>query len=268
MNTEGFDMKKAILSVLIIGLLGCAENKTGLQKNVINTGFEKCSDYLTSSLKSPSSLRISEASLFVQSPEVEDVYNVSRNIITKDGGITELARDSKRRFREMLVVISYEAQNSFGVYLGGTYQCQYLFELNNDEISPKPLNTYLIKQKSDGEDVGLGLHIPISDFTGSNWFLNKTIKKVIKTADSKFSASDEKMYSDLIKQKEHADQELEAEKIRRSWESLSVEDAAIQAADIAVAAAMDAEAAADSAIASDAERDAIIAAQALASMEK
>lgn len=257
-------MKKIIILAALIGLAGCAENNTGLQKNVVNTGFEKCADYLTSSLKSPSSLRISEAAIFVQNPKVDDVYSVFGNIIVKNGQITELARDSKRRFREMLVVISYEAQNSFGVYLGGTYQCQYLLELNNDEVSPEPLNTYLVKQKSDGEDVGLNLHIPIADYTGSNWVLNKTIKKVIGTADSQFSNSDEKMYGDLIKEKEYADQELEAERIRESWKSMSAEEAA----DIAVAAAMDAEAAADSAIASDAERDAIIAAEALASMEE
>lgn len=233
-------MKKLLIAgVAALGLVlsGCAESKTGLQKNVINTGFEKCTDYLTSSLKSPSSLRISEAAVFVQKPEAQDVYSVFGDIVVKDGKITEIARDNKRRFREMLVAINYEAQNSYGVYLGGTYQCQYLFELNNDEISPEPLNTYLIKLKSDGEDVGLGVHIPIADFTGSNWVLDKQIKKLISTTDSKFAAADEEMYKELIKQKEYADQELEAEKIRKSWESLSAEEAAEQAAAVAIDAA-------------------------------
>lgn len=233
-------MKKLLIAgVAALGLVlsGCTESKTGLQKNVINTGFEKCTDYLTSSLKSPSSLRIGEAAVFVQKPEAQDVYSVFGDIVVKDGKITEIARDNKRRFREMLVSINYEAQNSYGVYLGGTYQCQYLFELNNDEISPEPLNTYLIKLKSDGEDVGLGVHIPIADFTGSNWVLDKQIKKLISTTDSKFAAADEEMYKELIKQKEYADQELEAEKIRKSWESLSAEEAAEQAAAVAIDAA-------------------------------
>jgi major membrane immunogen (membrane-anchored lipoprotein) len=231
--------KLLIAGVAALGLVlsGCTESKTGLQKNVINTGFEKCTDYLTSSLKSPSSLRIGEAAVFVQKPEAQDVYSVFGDIVVKDGKITEIARDNKRRFREMLVSINYEAQNSYGVYLGGTYQCQYLFELNNDEISPEPLNTYLIKLKSDGEDVGLGVHIPIADFTGSNWVLDKQIKKLISTTDSKFAAADEEMYKELIKQKEYADQELEAEKIRKSWESLSAEEAAEQAAAVAIDAA-------------------------------
>ena len=233
-------MKKIIILAVLIGLAGCAENKTGLQKNVINTGFEKCTDYLTSSLKSPSSLRIGESIVFVQNPKVDDVYSVFSNILVKDGKITEIARDDKRRFREMLIVTSYEAQNSFGVYLAGTYQCQYLFELNNDEQSPKPLNTYLIKLKSDGKDAGIGAHIPIADFTGSNLVLNKAIKKVVGTADGKFTASDEEMYSKLIKQKEYVDQELEAERIRKSWKSLSAEEAAEQAAAIAIEAAAEA----------------------------
>lgn len=205
---------------MVVGLSGCKEDGTGLQKNVINTGFDKCKNYLSTSLKSPSSLNVNEATILVQDPKVEDVSNVFGNIIVKDGKIGEITRDDKTRFREMLVVISYEAQNSFGVYLGGTYQCQYLFELKNDEQSPKPLNTYLIKLKSDGEDINLGVHIPITDFTGSNITLNKTIKRVIGTSESKFTAVDEKMYDEIIKQKEYKDQEIEAERIRKSWDGL------------------------------------------------
>ena len=206
---------------MVVGLYGCKEDGTGLQKNVINTGFDKCKNYLSTSLKSPSSLNVNEATVLIQNPNVEDVSNVFGNIIVKDGKIGELTRDDKVRFREMLVVISYEAQNSFGVYLGGTYQCQYLFELKNDEQSPKPLNTYLIKLKSDGEDINLGVHIPITDFTGSNITLNKTIKRVIGTSESKFTALDEKMYDEIIKQKEYKDQEIEAERIRKSWDEMS-----------------------------------------------
>ena len=120
------------------------------------------------------------------------------------------------------------------MYLGGTYQCQYLFELKNDEQSPKPLNTYLIKLKSDGEDINLGVHIPITDFTGSNITLNKTIKRVIGTSESKFTALDEKMYDEIIKQKEYKDQEIEAERIRKSWDGLDAETAATEAAIVAV----------------------------------
>lgn len=210
-------MKKIFLLCLMVGLVGCTENQTGMQKNVINTGFEKCADYLTSSLKSPSSLRIGDTAVFVQNPEVEDVYSVFGNLVIENGKITSLARDGKRRFREMLVVISYEAQNSFGVYLGGTYQCQYLFELNNDEQSPEPLNTYLIKLKSDGEDADLGRHIPIVDFTGSNIFLDKTIKKVISTNDSKFTPFDEEMYKELIKRYQETITEKEVQKFKDSW---------------------------------------------------
>ena len=219
---------------MVVGLSGCKEDGTGLQKNVINTGFDKCKNYLSTSLKSPSSLNVNEATILVQDPKVEDVSNVFGNIIVKDGKIGELTRDDKVRFREMLVVISYEAQNSFGVYLGGTYQCQYLFELKNDEQSPKPLNTYLIKLKSDGEDINLGVHIPITDFTGSNITLNKTIKRVIGTSESKFTALDEKMYDEIIKQKEYKDQEIEAERIRKSWDGLDAETAATEAAIVAV----------------------------------
>ena len=227
-------MKKIIFLAMVVGLYGCKEDGTGLQKNVINTGFDKCKNYLSTSLKSPSSLNVNEATILVQDPKVEDVSNVFGNIIVKDGKIGSITRDDKTRFREMLVVISYEAQNSFGVYLGGTYQCQYLFELKNDEQSPKPLNTYLIKLKSDGEDINLGMHIPITDFTGSNIKLNKKIKRVIGTSESKFTALDEKMYDEIIKQKEYKDQEIEAERIRKSWDGLDAETAATEAAIVAV----------------------------------
>ncbi|QIC69820.1 hypothetical protein [Acinetobacter indicus] len=236
-------MKKLlIVGVAALGLVlsGCTESKTGLQKNVINTGFEKCANYLTSSLKSPSSLRISEAVVFVQKPEAQDVYSVFGDIVVKDGKITEIARDNKRRFREMLVAINYEAQNSYGVYLGGTYQCQYLFELNNDEISPEPLNTYLIKLKSDGEDVGLGVHIPIADFTGSNISLDKNIKTIKSSVDSSFTKHDEQIYVDLIKQRKAEDQKIKERELKRSLEDMDFAEiisAAEAAADAAAAVA-------------------------------
>ena len=64
------------------------------------------------------------------------------------------------------------------------------------------------------------MHIPITDFTGSNINLNKKIKRVIGTSESKFTTLDEKMYDEIIKQKEYKDQEIEAERIRKSWDEM------------------------------------------------
>lgn len=192
-------MNKILLFCLMVGLGGCAENNTGLQKNVINTGFEACNKYLTSSLKSPSSLRIKEVAINIKKPSVNDVYDVFGNLILSDGKVNNTTKESKARFREMLVAIRYEAQNSFGVYLGGLYQCQYLYKLENDDRSPKSLDTYLFNIKSDGEDAGLGVSIPIAEFTGSNISLDSQIKTVINASESKFNPNDEQMYSNLIK---------------------------------------------------------------------
>lgn len=194
-------MKKILIAgVLGFGLVlgGCAENKTGLEKNAINTGFEKCSEYLTASLKSPSSLRINEASVTIKNPSIDDIYGVFGNLILTNGKISEATLDSKARFREMLVMVRYEAQNSFGVYLAGKYQCQYIYKLENNETSPKSLDTYLAKIKSDGEDAGLGVSIPIAEFTGSNFILNKQIKTVTNESESQFNSRDKKVYSDIV----------------------------------------------------------------------
>ena len=55
-------MKKIILLSLVLGLVGCKETNTGMDKNLFNTSYDKCVDYLTDSLKSPSSLKIREVS--------------------------------------------------------------------------------------------------------------------------------------------------------------------------------------------------------------
>ena len=239
-------MKKIFLvGVLGFGLIlgGCTENKTGLQKNVVNTAFEKCNEYLASSLKSPSSLRVSGGSVIVQQPDLSDVYDVFGSTIIKSNKISEIARDGKTRYREMLVIVSYEAQNSFGVYLGGTYQCKYLYELNNNESSPKPLNTYLVTLKSDGENIDMeGIHIPIAEFTGSNFTLNKSIKTIMSSANSGFNQQDEQMYIDLVKKFKSNEAKRKTTAIE-SNELSRVAREATEAASEATAAALEAMAA-------------------------
>lgn len=206
-----------IAGVLGFGLAGCAENKTGLQKNVINTAFDTCQTYLSGGLKSPSSLRINNVKATVKQPHLNDIDNVFGNTIVKDKAVSKTVRDNKSRYREMSMVINYEAQNSYGVYLAGAYQCKYLYELNNKETSPKPLNMYLIGLNSDWAKVDLmGIHIPLSEFKGSNLFLNKHIKTTESSVDSSFSKKDEHTYAAIIEKREAKEREIEERKSKRS----------------------------------------------------
>lgn len=244
----GNHMKKILIAgIAALGLVlsGCTESKTGLQKNVINTALDTCQTYLSGGLKSPSSLRISGVSTIVQQPNLDDIDNVFGNTIIRDNKISETARDNKARYREMLIVVDYEAQNSYGVYLAGVYQCKYLYELNNEEVSPEPLNMYLIGLKSDETQVDMeGIHIPVSEFKGSSLSLNKHIKTIMSSIDSGFSKQDEQIYVELVKKRKAKDRKINEQKLKRSSEDVGLTEIISTAeAEAAAAAAVAIEAA-------------------------
>ncbi|MDO7441116.1 hypothetical protein Q5X54_12555 [Acinetobacter baumannii] len=224
-------MKKIIFLSLVLGLVGCKETNTGMDKKVFNSTYEKCVDYLTNSLKSPSSLKIGEANISTVIPPAEDIANVFGDLITKDGIVKDSVKEEKARFRELTVDIDYEAHNSYGASIRGYYQCGFIYQLNKDEISPEPLNTYLYKLKSDGEDFGLAAHIPLTEFQGSNFYLNKAIKRVVGAKDSPFNEIDNKRYKEIETIYKNQKQEREAEKLRESW------DESMPSAEVAAAAA-------------------------------
>ena len=107
-------MKKILILALLMGLGGCKESSTGLNKEFLNTGYEKCKEYLSTSLKSPSSLKIEQAvlSTFIASPD--NVYKTYGSFLINGNKIKQSYIDNKVRFREMLVDIDYDAENSYG----------------------------------------------------------------------------------------------------------------------------------------------------------
>lgn len=225
------DMKKTILLGLVVLLGGCKEANTGVDKKVFNSTYDKCVDYLTNSLKSPSSLKIGEANISTVIPPAEDIADVFGDLITKDGIVKDSIKEEKARFRELTVDIDYEAHNSYGASIRGYYQCSFIYRLNKDEASPEPLNTYLYKLKSDGEDIGLAAHIPLAEFQGSNFYLNKAIKRVVGAKDSPFNEIDNKRYKEIETIYRNQKHEREAEKLRESW------DESMPSAEVAAAAA-------------------------------
>lgn len=235
-------MKKIILLSLVLGLVGCKETNTGMDKNLFNTSYDKCVDYLTDSLKSPSSLKIREVSIATNIAKAKDINNVFGELITKNGLIKDNVKTEKARFRDLTIDIEYEAQNSYGASIRGYYQCGYIFRLNKDEMSPAPLNTYLYKLSNDGENLELGVQIPITDFSGSNLSLNKEINRIVGGKDSQFTENDLKNFKaveEIIKVKK---QEEEAEKLRLKWdESFSEENTVPVAVDATVDAVQAAE---------------------------
>lgn len=252
-------MKKIILLSLILGLIGCKEPNTEMDKTLFNTSYDKCVDYLTSSLKSPSSLKIREVNISTVIPDAQDIKKVFGELIANKGVIKDPVKEDKARFRELMVDIEYEAHNSYAASIRGNYQCGYIFRLNKDEKSPESLNTYLYKLISDGENVDLGAHIPIPKFTGSNLYLNSVIKSVVGAKDSQFNEIDtdnykkvEAIYSKEIQQaesvralkKQYQDDMEAAEKASAKAETASKAirkatnyadyDAAVEAADKAL----------------------------------
>lgn len=213
--------KKLILSMISVSiiLLGCKENQTGLQKDVINSAYDNCYTNLSKTLKSPSSLRVKESLVGVSTPEVTDVYRLYADEIIKDNKISALTRDSKTRFRMLSVNLNYEAQNSFGVYLPGNFECSYMYKLLEDRQSPSELD--LFKVESDDNEK-IELNTPIYNFKdSSNLKLTDSINKVVGDSNSYiFNANDEAMFSKLLEQskdeQENIEREKEAQRIKKS----------------------------------------------------
>ncbi|MHA3079540.1 hypothetical protein [Acinetobacter sp. ANC 5502] len=212
--------KKLILSIISVSiiLLGCKENQTGLQKDVINSAYDNCYTNLSKTLKSPSSLRVKESLVGVSTPEVNDVYRLYADEIIKDNKISALTHDSKTRFRMLSVNLNYEAQNSFGVYLPGSFECSYMYKLGEDRQSPSELDLFLIQS----DDEKIELNKPIYNFKdSSNLKLTDSINKVVGDSNAYiFNANDEAMFSKLLEQskdeKEDIEREKEAQRIKKS----------------------------------------------------
>lgn len=210
-------MKKTILLGLALCMVGCRESNTSLDKNLFNTASDKCKDHLRDSLKSPSSLKISQIFIATNIAKVVDIYSVFGNYITFNGLIKDKIKEEKRRFRDLIVDIDYEAHNSFGTSLRGLYQCKYIFMLERNETSPKPLNTYLYKINSDGKYSIFDDHLPIASFSGSKFFLNSDIKKIVGAKDSYFTKLDEENYKGIEDHYSSINQQDEADRLKKSW---------------------------------------------------
>lgn len=226
-------MKNIYIFALATCLLGCKEPQTELQKEVINTAYENCQEKLKAVLKSPSSLRINNATVSNYIPESQTIYNLYSNEILSDktNKITVLHEDSKSRYRALNLSLNYEAQNSFGVYLPGDFSCTYIYELREASESPKDLK--LIQIKSSNEAFGFkGLSIPVDN--ASNYLLNENIKNISSSIGSFFSESDKKMNVDIEKLRQN---EIEKKSKQTNSYELSASEADIAAVEAEVAAA-------------------------------
>lgn len=166
-------MKKVILLSLFIGLVGCVESETGLQKNVINSAYESCTSNLKESLKSPSGLKLGVALITVKEAPYEAIISIYGEKARKENPTESLlTSENKAKFKGIAVLVDYEAQNSFGVMLKDTFTCGYIY--NTDEktvLKPYNLNREKITNPILLSDINVD--------KSSNIKLISGIKKVI-----------------------------------------------------------------------------------------
>lgn len=210
-------MKKILLAGVVLVLLGCKESETGLQKNVINTVYDNCYQKLTTVVKSPSSLRIKN-SLFVNHyPNIDDINRIFGSALIKDNQISKQKMEDKIRFRQIKMIMSYEAQNSFGVYLPGDFECIYTYELSEQNTSPDKI----VLSNIDSGDEKINLAIEISDFDNVSNTQLKSIGKITDVGDgNKFTSQDNELYAKIIdfnkEQKVNLDIEKDVQKFKES----------------------------------------------------
>jgi hypothetical protein len=197
---EGFSMKKigVLIGILaFVGLTGCEEKETGLQKKVLNAAVNDCKERLTNSLKSPSSLKLGKIFAITYMPKPEDVYRVdSRLLINSDGKITSELEYLNVRYRELGINIEYEAQNSFGVYLKDNLSCSYIYRLTSDETSPKnEIKLSLLENKSESVKIE-GTSIPLDG--NSNFKLNTKYDRIMSNVSSQPTDEDKELLKKVV----------------------------------------------------------------------
>lgn len=167
---------------IFLALSGCKEKETGLQKEVLNSAINDCTARLGNSLKSPSSLKISEVLAATYIPKPGVINRVASNILIdkESGQISELMQRLKVRYRELGLSIQYEAQNSFGVYLKGKFNCSYIYQLTSDKTSPED-NILLSKLGNNNEYVEIN-NATIQLNGNSNFILDSRYDRIIGDA--------------------------------------------------------------------------------------
>lgn len=190
-------MKKVLLLGLLVGLVGCKEKETGLEKQVINATYESCLSTLKKRLKSPSSLTVKDVLIVTSPTTAKRAYITHGNLLLNDrkDGISSIYKNSKVRFREIGVSIDYEAQNSFGVYLPQTYDCSYVYSLMLEETSPSDIS--LIRTKDiDVRENGANLRINVDGF--SNLKIDSKIGKIVNTITTQDFENDKNILSNIL----------------------------------------------------------------------
>lgn len=237
-------MKKVFLLAIVAGLMGCKDHKIGLDKNVINTAYTDCFSSLEDVTKSPKSLQINSVSAGSFVPTSSYVYDKIGGDLVGSGKIENLDKKANLGFRVLSVSINYDAQNSYGVYLRGGFECQYLYETSTAGDSPKLITLVSIKTNDDE----VGPNRPLSDFSKfSNIKLNSLISKRFGVP-GEVSERDAGILKEIVEHHKAATNKLKAQEIqnRVSQESLDAAADATAAAKAAVDVAADADAVAQS----------------------
>lgn len=181
---------------MIICLCGCTENTTGLQKKVINTGYEMCSSRLNTSMQTA---HINNVAVYVGRPTIDHVYKIFGDQIIEDGKIMETVINNGSRFREMLIVINYGMNKNKDNDLTGKYKCRYLYRLNNDHRSPELKDVYLYGTMDNGKDNVLNEYVRMVDAGQPSFTLGMKASINMMDGDSKYDVRDEKLYTALTR---------------------------------------------------------------------
>lgn len=179
---------------IIVSLLGCKNNETALENNVINSAYDNCYNNLENLVKSPSSLNIIKANLEINFPQDNIVYKYFKdNLINKDTGkISILALDSQTRFRQLNLSLDYEAQNSFGASLRDKFSCSYIYKLREKNTSPDEIFLIQIETKDEVSKLFLPLKL-----NGSNIRMNAKFTTPMIYIGPEFLERDKSLFNNV-----------------------------------------------------------------------
>lgn len=213
-------MKKILLLCVVTLLVGCKEDRTGMEKNILNYAYNNCLNNFNKN--SPTTIKINNSYIGIYESNAADIYKYS--YFTDDSNkVSSIQKNAKSRYRELGVTIKYTIKNNSNKSEVKNYKCTYLYNLISNMESPEKIN--LIKIENNGQNININYeNDKIKNY--SNLFLDSKIDSIIGLkSQNQFNSKDQEMYNKLqveVDKAQNIKKQKEAEQIAEDKKNLLI----------------------------------------------
>ncbi|MCH7310611.1 hypothetical protein [Acinetobacter sp. ANC 4805] len=183
-------MKNLVLLCAVTLLVGCKEDQTGMEKNILNYAYNNCLNNFNKN--SPAAIHINNSYIGIYDSNAADIYKYSY-LLNEKNKVSNIQKDAKSRYRELGVTIKYNIKSNPNKSEIKNYKCTYFYELIVNSESPESIN--LIRIVNDGQNIKIkDKSDKIEDYSNLN--LNNGINSIISfKSQNQFNSKDQEMYN-------------------------------------------------------------------------